>query len=568
MSRPIRSLRLLRRSAESLDNLSANSGEIFYDSDNRTLRLFTGVGNDRSILATRTWTREYVEDNKFSGNYNELTNLPSIPADTADLTNGAGFITQADVDQSLSGVDLTGYATEDYVDTAISNIPEVDLTGYATETFVGTAISNLIDTAPTALNTLNELAAALNDDANFATTVTTALGDKAPINNPTFTGTVGGVTATHVGLGNVTNESKVTMFTSPTFTSNGTNAVMSINSEGVDFLRGGITLDDSSGTGATRISFRDSGGQLGYIEPFQSPVPSGLPEGYNTGLKFITGRSVFVPQLQLAPQGTTLIPGDSGLTIPGNVKITRDSNRSLIKDIDYTFLYFDRVPISDFYYAALRPLPAFPPPEDPTLGLEIGMTVNLATSDQGTISAVLTNVVYNVVNDELLINWESPAPGTGPTGTSGSLNAILRPDGGVVTALKLNVGALTVTGTTILQQSMDLIDYKVFAENVVDHDFLISAIWYHTAMNGNFTANFTNITVDSNKAISVVLILEQDVVTPYVPTALQINGDFQTIRWQDDSAPTGNANAIDVVSFTLIRKVNDWTVLGSLTTYG
>jgi hypothetical protein len=65
-----------------------------------------------------------------------------------------------------------------------------------------------------------------------------------------------------------------------------------------------------------------------------------------------------------------------------------------------------------------------------------------------------------------------------------------------------------------------------------------------------------------------VLILEQDVVTPYVPTALQINGDFQTIRWQDDSAPTGNANSIDVVSFTLIRKVNDWTVLGSLTTYG
>jgi hypothetical protein len=66
----------------------------------------------------------------------------------------------------------------------------------------------------------------------------------------------------------------------------------------------------------------------------------------------------------------------------------------------------------------------------------------------------------------------------------------------------------------------------------------------------------------------VVLILEQDVVTPYVPNGLLINGDFQTIRWQDDSAPTGNPGAIDVVSFTLIRKVNDWTVLGSLSTYG
>jgi hypothetical protein len=36
--------------------------------------------------------------------------------------------------------------------------------------------------------------------------------------DPAFTGTVTGVTATHVGLGNVTNESKATMFTDPTFT--------------------------------------------------------------------------------------------------------------------------------------------------------------------------------------------------------------------------------------------------------------------------------------------------------------------------------------------------------------
>jgi len=59
------------------------------------------------------------------------------------------------------------------------------------------AISNLIDTAPDALNTLNELAAAINDDASYAATVTTALGaintslgTKAPIDSPTFTGTV------------------------------------------------------------------------------------------------------------------------------------------------------------------------------------------------------------------------------------------------------------------------------------------------------------------------------------------------------------------------------------------
>ena len=55
----------------------------------------------------------------------------------------------------------------------------VDLSDYATEEYVGTAITNLIASAPEALDTLNELAAALGDDENFATTVTNALADKA-----------------------------------------------------------------------------------------------------------------------------------------------------------------------------------------------------------------------------------------------------------------------------------------------------------------------------------------------------------------------------------------------------
>jgi hypothetical protein len=44
--------------------------------------------------------------------------------------------------------------------------------GYATETYVGTQISNLINGAPGALDTLNELAAALGDDGSFSTTIT------------------------------------------------------------------------------------------------------------------------------------------------------------------------------------------------------------------------------------------------------------------------------------------------------------------------------------------------------------------------------------------------------------
>ena len=51
-------------------------------------------------------------------------------------------------------------------------------------------VEALLTGAPAALNTLDELAAALGDDANFASTITTSLGLKAPLASPTFTGTV------------------------------------------------------------------------------------------------------------------------------------------------------------------------------------------------------------------------------------------------------------------------------------------------------------------------------------------------------------------------------------------
>jgi len=85
---------------------------------------------------------------------------------------------------------------------------------------------------------LTAIAALATTDGNFivgsgstwvaesAATAKTSLGldnvtneSKATMfTSPTFTGAVSGITSTMVGLGNVTNESKATMFTSPTFT--------------------------------------------------------------------------------------------------------------------------------------------------------------------------------------------------------------------------------------------------------------------------------------------------------------------------------------------------------------
>ncbi len=55
----------------------------------------------------------------------------------------------------------------------------------ANKNYVDTSITNLINAAPATLDTLDELAAALGDDANFATTMTTALA--APIEHSPLT---------------------------------------------------------------------------------------------------------------------------------------------------------------------------------------------------------------------------------------------------------------------------------------------------------------------------------------------------------------------------------------------
>lgn len=84
-----------------------------------------------------------------------------------------------------------------------------DTSALATKTYADnaatTAVANVIGAAPESLNTLTELASALGNDANYASTITNTLGLKAPIANPTFTGTVGGITKGMVGLGNVDN---------------------------------------------------------------------------------------------------------------------------------------------------------------------------------------------------------------------------------------------------------------------------------------------------------------------------------------------------------------------------
>lgn len=83
----------------------------------------------------------------------------------------------ADLPLSVSTTTASGGGTLAY-SAGVFTFAPADLSSYATQAYVDTAVADLVDSAPAALDTLNELAAALGDDANFSTTVTNSIATK------------------------------------------------------------------------------------------------------------------------------------------------------------------------------------------------------------------------------------------------------------------------------------------------------------------------------------------------------------------------------------------------------
>jgi len=117
-----------------------------------------------------------------------------------DGTKLDGIEANATADQTKSdieglGIDLpagnlTGTIAAARLSTATTQAESDDSTKIATTAYVTDKITTLIGGAPSTLNDLNELAAAINDDANYNSTLTTALGTKLPKAGGTMTGAI------------------------------------------------------------------------------------------------------------------------------------------------------------------------------------------------------------------------------------------------------------------------------------------------------------------------------------------------------------------------------------------
>jgi len=90
----------------------------------------------------------------------------------------------------VPATNLTGTIPAARLSTATTQAESDDSTKIATTAYVVDKITTLIGGAPSTLNDLNELAAAINDDANYNSTLTTALATKLPLAGGAITGNI------------------------------------------------------------------------------------------------------------------------------------------------------------------------------------------------------------------------------------------------------------------------------------------------------------------------------------------------------------------------------------------
>lgn len=128
-------------------------------------------------------------------------------------------------------------------------------------------------------------------------------------------------------------------------------------------------------------------------------------------------------------------------------------------------------------------------------------------------------------------------------------------------------GTLSVTGITTVKGINEAFILKTGATGVIAHDYSAGTIFSHSSIAADFTVNLTNLTLPTLNTTNITLALTQG-SSAYIPSAFQIATVAQSIKWQGGSAPTGNANKTDIVSFSIMNNAGTYTVLGQLVTFG
>jgi len=536
MSIPVRSIRLQKRTSNSLDVLSGSSGEIFFDADQNTLRIYTANQSDSIVLADRMW----VQENTFNGNFQDLTNKPVIPTDLRDLS---------DIDNRLfSGAyaDLTGAPDLESLNVDISTIDSV---GDVDTTTNPLAVGQLLEWDGT--NWVNTTIAGFEDtDTTYAlSNIATANGANVVLTDvggdTTTTEIVGGTNIT-VGI-NISGQIEVSsalptlgQLSDTVVTTPADGQLLGYNSGqwinvAAPVATGGVELTDLSATndaasGAGSLAYDSALGVFTFTPPDLSTYAT---------------TSSFSVTTNAANAGGSLSYSAGVFTFrPALVN-------NLIALTDLSVVSNAASGTGSLTYSNTTGQFTFTPPDsaggdvvDDTTP-QLGGNLDLNTNDiTGAGDINITGTITGT-------NFSSGAVGA-PVITSASTITLTAPDGVIIESVSRISELMSNDGTAV--------------SGTRTFDTSISPIEYITGATANITVNFTNVPTTNDVSHSFSVVIDQS-ATAFIINAIQIAGAVQTILWADGSAPSGTNSGTDVFTFTLLRRSSAWTVLGSATSY-
>lgn len=166
--------------------------------DVKTLR--TSIG----VLANLTGTVKtdiVAALNESIGKVTTNTNAIGTLANLTTTAKGNLVAALNEIHASLSLIDLTSIID----DLAASSVTNKTYSASKITNLIAGAVSDLVASSPATLDTLNELAAALGNDPSFATTISTALGNRVRVDAAqTFTAPEQTQARSNIGAASIT----------------------------------------------------------------------------------------------------------------------------------------------------------------------------------------------------------------------------------------------------------------------------------------------------------------------------------------------------------------------------
>lgn len=204
------------------------------------------------------------------------------------------------------------------------------------------------------------------------------------------------------------------------------------------------------------------------------------------------------------------------------------------------------------------------------LGLVIGTDVQAHDAGLDDIAGLAVTDGNIIVGDGT--NWVAESGSTARTSLGLGSIATQNADAVAITGGSSSVEKLTIAGYAIEKATIS----ASAPTSTTNFDVLTQSVVYYTS---NSTTNFTlnvrgnsSTSLDSSmatgQAVTIALMVTNG-ATAYYPSAITVDGNSITPKWQNGAAPSaGYASAVDVYVLTIIKTASaTFTVLGSQTKF-